>query len=293
MVHPVFRLGVFRPTNRQIFNSAGLYDLHWANDSLVMGKLTLTEAAMRHRQLLNSCMILVPRPKVYESEAVKSFRILSSSSRRAKVPKDAFQHLSNAISGIDDIATYIYRRAFKLRKFPYSLKQGGWSRFSANHKRFSSFEVMTATEQAPNPDIRVMLSDDRDRLGLRKVQPIRWRWQDLEIQNHMQVQQILKEEIARAGLGQFQSWMELTGDTKPKCHGGDHHMGTTRMHIDPKQGVVDENCRVHGVSNLFVAGSSVFPTGGYANPTLTIVALAIRLADRVTKMMTANAIALR
>jgi choline dehydrogenase-like flavoprotein len=63
----------------------------------------------------------------------------------------------------------------------------------------------------------------------------------------------------------------------PSCH----QMGTTRMHIDPTQGVVDENCRVHGISNLYIAGSSVFPTGGSANPTLNIVALAIRLADYI------------
>ena len=60
-----------------------------------------------------------------------------------------------------------------------------------------------------------------------------------------------------------------------------HHLGTTRMHRDPAKGVVDEHCQVHGVPNLFLAGSSVFPTGGYANPTLTIVALALRLADRL------------
>jgi choline dehydrogenase-like flavoprotein len=65
-------------------------------------------------------------------------------------------------------------------------------------------------------------------------------------------------------------------------------MGTTRMHIDPKQGVVDENCRVHGISNLFIAGSSIFPTGGYANPTLTIIALALRLADRVKQVMASD-----
>jgi len=58
-------------------------------------------------------------------------------------------------------------------------------------------------------------------------------------------------------------------------------MGTTRMSTDPKMGVVDANCKVHGISNLFVAGSSVFPTGGIANPTLTIIALAIRLADHL------------
>ena len=62
---------------------------------------------------------------------------------------------------------------------------------------------------------------------------------------------------------------------------GKHHMGTTRMHPDPRQGVVDADCKVHEVANLFVAGSSVFPTSGQANPMLTLVALAIRLADHV------------
>ncbi len=66
---------------------------------------------------------------------------------------------------------------------------------------------------------------------------------------------------------------------------GLHHMGTTRMHVDPRQGVVDENSQVHGTSNLFIAGSSVFPSGGYANPTLTIVALALRLGDHLKRVV--------
>jgi choline dehydrogenase-like flavoprotein len=69
---------------------------------------------------------------------------------------------------------------------------------------------------------------------------------------------------------------------------GKHHMGTTRMHTIPHKGVVDENCLVHGVNNLYIAGSSVFPTSGMANPTLTIVALAIRLAERVKQVMAAG-----
>jgi choline dehydrogenase-like flavoprotein len=64
-------------------------------------------------------------------------------------------------------------------------------------------------------------------------------------------------------------------------------MGTTRMHQNPRLGVVDANCQMHGLPNLFVAGSSVFPSCGYANPTLTIVALAIRIADRLKQMMKA------
>ena len=63
-----------------------------------------------------------------------------------------------------------------------------------------------------------------------------------------------------------------------------HHMGTTRMHVDPKRGVVDADCKMHGVENLYVAGSSVFPTGGNANPTLTIVALAYRLCDHLNRV---------
>ena len=66
---------------------------------------------------------------------------------------------------------------------------------------------------------------------------------------------------------------------------GAHHMGTTRMHRDPRRGVVDADSRVHGFDNLFVAGSSVFPTGGWTPPTLTIVALALRLADHVKTRM--------
>jgi choline dehydrogenase-like flavoprotein len=74
------------------------------------------------------------------------------------------------------------------------------------------------------------------------------------------------------------------GDLTPRNNGGNHHMGTTRMHESPRQGVVDRDCRVHGVRNLFIAGSSVFPTsGGEGTTTLTIVALALRLADRLEK----------
>jgi len=64
-----------------------------------------------------------------------------------------------------------------------------------------------------------------------------------------------------------------------------HHLGTTRMSDNPRDGVVDSNCRVHGMTNLYVAGSSVFPTGGHANPTLTLIALTLRLADHLKKTL--------
>jgi len=60
-------------------------------------------------------------------------------------------------------------------------------------------------------------------------------------------------------------------------------MGTTRAHFSPKHGVVDANLKVHGVANLYIAGSSVFPTGGASNPTFTLVALTLRLAQHLAR----------
>jgi choline dehydrogenase-like flavoprotein len=83
------------------------------------------------------------------------------------------------------------------------------------------------------------------------------------------------------GRVQLPTW--LAEDGEPEwISGSHHHMGTTRMADSPRNGVVNKNCRVHGVENLYVAGSSVFPTSGFVNPTLTIVALALRLADHLS-----------
>ncbi len=73
----------------------------------------------------------------------------------------------------------------------------------------------------------------------------------------------------------------------PGVLGGNHHMGSTRMSRDPSTGVVDPDCRIHGLDNFFIAGSSVFPTSGFANPTYTIVALALRLSDHIRKRLEA------
>ena len=90
----------------------------------------------------------------------------------------------------------------------------------------------------------------------------------------------IKAALERAGWGRFHREL-FDCSPPPHTHGGYHHTGTTRMHDDPRQGVVDANGRIHGIANTFVAGPSVFPTGGYANPVLTIVALTLRLADHL------------
>ncbi|TAG95426.1 MAG: GMC family oxidoreductase [Oscillatoriales cyanobacterium] len=150
--------------------------------------------------------------------------------------------------------------------------------------------VFSALEQIPNPASRVTLERDKDRLGMPKLQ-LDWRLTDLERQTIEQATQIMGYEMGRTGLGRLQilDWLTEKTDFWPQfpqvLRGGYHQMGTTRMSDNPKTGVVDSNCQVFGVSNLYIAGSSVYPTAGTANPTLTLVALAIRLADHLKRLL--------
>ena len=151
--------------------------------------------------------------------------------------------------------------------------------------RIESIGVVTRIEQAPNPDSRVVLVRERDPLGMPRA-ALDWRLSDVDRENVRRTLELFGAEIGAAGIGRLRI---LHGEDETgwpeDLDGGQHHMGTTRMSDDPKQGVVDAECRVHGMSNLFVAGSSVFPTPGGATPTLLLVALALRLADRLKGMM--------
>jgi choline dehydrogenase-like flavoprotein len=147
---------------------------------------------------------------------------------------------------------------------------------SADDRDFFMFDTMI--EQTPDPDSRVTLGPAVDRLGQRKA-VLNWRLSDGDKQNLWRCFELIAAEFGRTGMGRLRLfddqperiWDELLSF-------GYHHMGTTRASDDPKTGVVDANLRVHGMSNLYVAGSSVFPTGGHVPPTFTIVALAVRLA---------------
>ena len=150
---------------------------------------------------------------------------------------------------------------------PQELPQKGTTR---SHPRF---RLVVNLEQGPNPENQIVLGNRRDSLGLPRP-VLRWRWRESE--------QLAVDRL-RNGLVQWLGGLgsvEAVGDRHidPNAH---HHAGTTRMHQDPAYGVVDSSCRVHGTDNLYVAGASTFPTSGWANPTLTIVAMALRLADRL------------
>lgn len=151
---------------------------------------------------------------------------------------------------------------------------------------FGLYAVMRA-EQAPNPDSRVVLSDERDEIGMKKI-ALDWRFSALDKDSVGKIMAGFDRDLRACGLGRAvpAPWLEDESavwhiDPLVSNHpiGGYHHMGTARMAADPKRGVVDENGKVHDTENLYIAGSAVFPTGGWANPTLTILALALRLGE--------------
>ncbi|MET9087196.1 GMC family oxidoreductase [Streptomyces sp. NPDC004237] len=139
--------------------------------------------------------------------------------------------------------------------------------------------LITVTEQVPNPNSRVMLGDTRDRYEI--PHPVlQWELGEIDIRTvHSSVDAATDLLLA---LGVKEVRKRLREDEWPDdTIGGIHHLGTTRMAHSPAEGVVDADCRVHDIHNLYIAGGSVFPTSGYAPPTLTITALALRLADHL------------
>jgi choline dehydrogenase-like flavoprotein len=138
-------------------------------------------------------------------------------------------------------------------------------------------------EQLPNPDSRVTLSTQRDPFGLPKA---RVDWQLLPV-DKVSIRILIQEmqtEFERLGLGEIvpDAWLTQDDHTCPQSlAGGHHHMGATRMSVSPTDDVVDAHAQVHGTANLHVAGSSIFPTVGSANPTLTLVATSLKLADHL------------
>lgn len=150
------------------------------------------------------------------------------------------------------------------------------------HQPRERVEVMGYFEQAPNPDSRITLDDSRDALGLRRVRAD-WRLTELDRDTHRTAGRLFGSQMAEACGSAFvpDPWIEDADAAAPEIHGTAHHIGTTRMSASPRDGVVDPDCRVHGVDNLYVAGSSVFPTGNWAFPTFTIIALSLRLAEHV------------
>ena len=160
------------------------------------------------------------------------------------------------------------------------------AKFNAGKTRVN---VMVRAEQAPNRESRVFLASETDRFGI-PLANLHWRLSSQDKHTVRELGRLLDAELQRLGLGSLalSDWLHESSDSWPVDEtvgnhpiAGYHHIGTTRMSESATSGVVDRDCRVHGYDNLYIAGSSVFPTASWANPTFTIVALAHRLADKL------------
>jgi choline dehydrogenase-like flavoprotein len=167
------------------------------------------------------------------------------------------------------------------------------SRFAQmlHSNKHRAFELATRMEQAPNPLSRVSLDTEKDELGVPRAM-LHWALTPLDKRSIRKLYELIGQEMGAAGIGRVQVMEYLRGEHDdswpPFTGGGWHHMGTTRMSDDPAKGVVDPDCRVFGIENLYIAGSSCFPTSGAVNPTLTLVALALRLADHLKEKFRSN-----
>jgi choline dehydrogenase-like flavoprotein len=262
------RTGYIVPTSPDLIGRAGFYPVHVAAPGVhVQGALRVEDAAQLKSQLLNCAFFLLTRDLSFTAEAVRSVATLVKARRRRPLPAELLGHLGNVVTGLGDLGATV--RARLRRADPAG----------------SVLALRAQAEQAPNPDSRVTLGTRRDRFGL-PVAQVDWRPTAADRASIRASQKAVDTALRAAGLGHVEF---MLGDEQPPAllEGNFHHLGATRMHADPAMGVVDPDCRVHGVSNLYIAGSSVFPTYGCSNPTLTAVALALRLSDHLKKQLAA------
>ena len=167
----------------------------------------------------------------------------------------------------------------EIARLSYELMQTGAGRPVAEPEKTYVGTVEIASEQVPNPESRITLGDELDPLGMPRIK-IDWRLTDQEPASIQATADLLAREMGRRLRGRVRL---VIGDGPPWEHSrwSNHPMGGTRMNPDPQVGVVDTDCKVHGVDGLYVASSSVFPVSGCSNPTQTIVALAVRLSDHL------------
>jgi choline dehydrogenase-like flavoprotein len=189
------------------------------------------------------------------------------------------QHLRNVVFDPVDTVAFLghwaLRRTLAQRKFPSVILRNRTNRFS----------LEMHAEQIPRADSRVTLTDKVDALGMPQLR-IAWRYSPEDVASVRGTLDLIATELERAGAGRLEYRREtLEQDLLRFGAFGGHHIGTARMGADPRTSVVDADCRVHSVHNLFVAGSAAFPTSSQANPTLTLIALSLRLGKHLAQRL--------
>jgi len=237
----------------------------------------LLAAPMRNRE------IYAPEPRFMAEAGILNSALLCTPDRRQlTLPNELVRSAACR-------ADFLRRLTEALHGMPLVCSEGGLQAYFEqwqNPERMLTASLDIMAEQALDPTSRARLGAERDRFGLRRI-VLDWHLGELDVHTIRTATLAFGELLAERDAGRLKlaDWLLEERPTFPGpdrarvC--GPHHMCTTRMSDDPRRGVVDRNCRVHGMDNLYLGGSSVFATGGFANPTYTIVQLALRLADHL------------
>ncbi len=237
------------------------------NSTGVIPALQLAPAVRRAHQTFGSVITLHQVPDTTEaSEGFGSLRRIVRALQRGSLPDNVLGDLANIVIDVNTLAGFTYNRLTKASP------------------QENLCVLMNRIEIRPNPDSRVTLDYQKDALGLPRAK-LDWRLTDTDKATIRIAQEELSLGFGESGLGRIKTVFRESRPWPSTIQGGNHHMCTTRMSVDPRMGVVDPDCRVHGLANLWVAGSSVFPTTGTSNPTLTILALALRLAAHLKEQL--------
>jgi len=243
MEHPRDFSMTLTPYSPRLYAESAFFDPHQASDGTVVGgRIGLSGAAVQAGRLPNASVTLLPKIRERSS-------LVDWAARLWLCPHSAG------------------RRGFR--------GGYGWSRMKTPGRWLDGFRLVLNTEQRPDPENHVFLSKRLDPFGLPRA-GLHWRWTEAEQRDLDRLKETVAGGLERSGMGRVHLQKGVPPDPNA-CH----HAGTTRMSESAEGGVVDPDCRVHGMENLYVVGGSVFPTAGYANPTLTVVALAIRLAGHL------------
>ncbi len=245
-----------------------------AAGTLNFSRLGLSDAAQKDEKLLN---YIVNLSFGYSGQLTDQFQAVRRIVNARRKPWSDSPYFQDVGGGPNTVRWADIKTA--LKKPHRTLQSAFGAQFEPDSMR-QWIEIETNVEQIPDPDNRVTLNTEVDTFGVPTAH-LHWKLSDKEERTYRRGLELIVEALDQYSPGLMQGRMDYPDPWPDDVVGCWHHIGTTRMHKNPSEGVVDADCRVHGVANLYIAGSSVFPTGGATAPTLTIVALGLRLAEHL------------
>ena len=268
MEHPTIRAAQFYPLKNKLNKIyTGILD-----DSLfIHGRCKLKESTQHKYHTNNLRLYFNERSKLELSHGTSSTHIITDSLKKHEIPDHFGSHLVNVLKDIDLISETYMRKNFN-------------TSFIDDADTFSGYQIISMIEQTPDKNNRITLGNETDSLNIKKIN-IDYHITKADKKTAWRSLELLAQDPALQAIGRIR----LLKQRESRIWGNQlgfssHHMGTTRMGHNTRDGVVDSNSKVFGTKNFYVAGSSVFPTGGHVPPTLTIIAMTIKLADELKKV---------